>query len=157
MTIKMEALAHRLREVVLTGTWIANTNYKDQLENLDWKIAATEVDSLNTIAVLAQHVHYYINGIKNVFDGGALEIRDKYSFDFAELRSQNQWELFLTRFWNDTDQLARRIEQFPDEKLNEPFVEDKYGTYHRNIDGLIEHCYYHLGQIVLVKKIIDTK
>ena len=157
MTKKTEALAHRLREVVLTGTWIANTNYKDQLENVAWKLVVTKVGSLNTIAVLAQHVHYYINGIKNVFEGGGLEIRDKYSFDFAELRSQNEWELFLTKFWNDTEQLARRIEQFPDEKLNDSFVEDKYGTYQRNIDGLIEHCYYHLGQIVLVKKIIATK
>lgn len=36
---KTEQLVLRLREVFLNGTWIANTNYKDQLENLDWKIA----------------------------------------------------------------------------------------------------------------------
>lgn len=31
-------IADRFRETILNGTWIANTNYKHQLENLDWKI-----------------------------------------------------------------------------------------------------------------------
>lgn len=43
------------------------------------------------------------------------------------------------------------------EKLNLPFVNEKYGTYLRNIDGLIEHSYYHLGQITLIKKLIKLK
>jgi len=42
----------------------------------------------------------------------------------------------------------------PDKKLNEIFVNEKYGTYLRNIEAVIEHSYYHLGQIVLIKKLI---
>ncbi|MEZ4928571.1 MAG: hypothetical protein R2777_00960 [Chitinophagales bacterium] len=79
---KSEQLANRLREVILNGTWIANTNFKKQLESLDWKIATKKFQSLNTISVLAQHIHYYIDGIKNVFINRKLEISDKYSFDF---------------------------------------------------------------------------
>ena len=60
-------LANRFREVILNGTWIANTNFKKELENLDWKTATTQFQNLNTISVLAQHIHYYIEGIKNVF------------------------------------------------------------------------------------------
>lgn len=151
---KTEQLAKRFREVILNGTWIANTNFKEQLENLDWEIAISEIESLNTISILAQHIHYYINGIKNVFNGGNLEIRDKYSFDFPAINSDYEWKVFLTKFWNDTENLAELIEQLPDEKLNQSFVDDKYGTYQRNIDGLIEHSYYHLGQILLIKKMI---
>jgi hypothetical protein len=147
-------LANRLEEVVLNGTWIANTNYKDQLENLDWEIATTKKISLNTISMLAQHVHYYINGIKNVLEGGCLEISDQFSFDFRPIESQNQWNLFLTKFWNDTENLTDLIKEIPKEKLNQDFVDKKYGTYKRNINGMIEHCYYHLGQIVLIKKIV---
>lgn len=151
------ALANRFREIILNGTWVANTNYKDQLENLDWKIAVSKIDSLNTIALLAQHVHYFVNGIKNVFNGGNLEIRDKHSFDFPEIRSKNEWKYFLSKFWEDSEHLAKLIAQLPEEKLNQEFVDVKYGTYKRNIDGLIEHSYYHLGQIVLIKKIIVAK
>ncbi|MDB9961155.1 DUF1572 family protein [Oceanihabitans sp.] len=154
---KTHILASRLKEIVLNGTWVANTNFKDQLESLDWKIATTKFQSLNSISNLAQHVHYYINGVKNVFEGGSLEIRDKYSFDFTEIKSQKDWKGFLIIFWKDAENLAELIEQLPDDKLNQSFVEDKYGTYQRNIDGIIEHSYYHLGQIVLIKKIILKK
>lgn len=147
-------LANRLREVILNGTWIANTNFKHQLENLDWQIACKPIENLNTIALLAQHIHYYISGILNVFESGTLEIRDKYSFDFPPLQSQNEWNAFLEKFWMDTEKLAVQIETLSDENLNLDFVDEKYGNYFRNIDAMIEHSYYHLGQIVLVKKML---
>ncbi len=149
-------IAKRFREVILNGTWIANTNYKDQLEDLGWEKATTHIKSINTIAVLAQHIHYYIQGINNVFRGGTLDIKDTYSFDFPEITSQNEWESFLSKFWNDSEAFASLIEQMPDEKLQQVFVDVKYGTYQRNIDAMIEHSYYHLGQIVMIKKIISA-
>jgi hypothetical protein len=147
-------LAKRFREVILDGIWVANTNYKDQLTGTGWEMATTSFNSLNTIAILAQHIHYYINGIKNVFEGGNLEIKDKYSFDFTPIQSKAGWEDFLSRFWKDAEAFASLIEQMPEEKLSEVFVDEKYGTVQRNIDGMIEHSYYHLGQIVLLKKIL---
>jgi hypothetical protein len=134
--------ANRFREVILNGTWIASTNYKDQLGNLSYEIATTQINSLNTIAILAQHIHYYINGINVVFNRGKLDIKDSYSFDFEPILSQDQWESFLNRFWNDAEEFAAYVE---------------YGTYLRNIDGMIEHSYYHLGQIVLLKKLIACR
>ena len=150
-------LANRFREVILNGTWIANTNFKDQLEKLDYRIAIAKFQNLNTISDLAQHIHYYIKGVKNVLLGGNLEISDQYSFDFPPIESQQQWENFLENFWKDSEEFSTLIETLPQEKLNEDFVEKKYGTYLRNLDGMIEHCYYHLGQIVLIKKIINQK
>lgn len=149
-------LANRLREVTLNGTWIANTNFKKELENLHWKTATAKCQDVNTISLLAQHIHYYINGVKNVFLGGNLDIKDQYSFDFPPMESQAQWEAFLARFWKDSEELAQLIEKLPEEKLQEHFVDEKYGSYQRNIDGMIEHSYYHLGQIVLLKKIVTT-
>jgi len=149
-------LANRFREILLDGTWVANTNYKAQLTDLGWEIATTEFNSLNTIAALAQHVHYYIAGLKNVFKGGTLDVKDKYSFDFKPIHSQDEWDAFLIKLWNDAEEFASLIELMPNEKLKEVFVNEKYGTYQRNIDGIIEHSYYHLGQIVLIKKILTT-
>ncbi len=149
-------IANRFREVILNGTWIANTNFKDQLVNLDWQIAIKKVDSLNTIADLAQHIHYYISGIQNVFNGGSLDIKDQFSFNFPPIASQEQWNLFLNRFWNDAEEFARKVEVMSDEKLNSVFVDEKYGTFKRNIEAMIEHSYYHLGQIVLIKKMLTN-
>lgn len=147
-------IANRFREIILNGTWVANTNYKDQLANLDWKTAVTPIQDLNTIAVLAQHIHYYINGINIVFKGGPLDIKDKFSFDFLPIQSQEEWETFLNKFWNDAEEFASLTEQMPDEKLDQGFVDEKYGSFRRNIDAMIEHSYYHLGQIVLIKKLL---
>lgn len=149
-------LANRLREVILNGTWIANTNYKQELENLDWEIATAKVQEINTVSILAQHIHYYIKGINNVFINGKLEIRDKYSFNFPEIQSKYEWKQFLNTFWVDTERLAVFIEQLSEEQLSQDFVNKKYGTYLRNINGMIEHCYYHLGQIILIKKMLTT-
>jgi hypothetical protein len=150
-------IATRFREITLNGTWIANTNYKLQLENLDWEVARTKIPSLNTIEILVQHVHYYINGIKNVFKGGSLDIRDKYSFDFPPMQSPEEWAGFLNKFYQDAEEFAALVEQMPEEKLEEVFVKAEYGTYRRNIDGMIEHAYYHLGQIVLIRKLIENE
>ncbi len=147
-------IANRFREIILNGTWVANTNYKDQLENLDWKIAVAPLQNVNSIALLAQHIHYYIDGMNSVFKGGTLDIKDKFSFDFPPISSQEDWEKFLNRFWNDTEKFASFAEQMSDEKLDQFFADEKYGTYRRNIDAMIEHSYYHLGQIVLIKKLV---
>ena len=147
-------LAKRFREVILNGTWIANTNFKHQLSDVSWEVATTKVDSLNTIAILAQHIHYYIKGVKNVLRGGSLDIKDKYSFDFPPVQSQDDWEKFLTLFWADAEEFASLIEQLPEERLKDAFVDEKYGTFQRNIDGMVEHSYYHLGQIVLLRKML---
>ncbi len=147
-------LAKRFREVTLNGTWIANTNFRDQLTGTGWELATAKTGSANTIAALAQHIHYYIKGVKNVLEGGTLDIRDQFSFDFPPVESQKQWDDFLALFWNDAKAFAALVEQLPEEKLQEAFVNEKYGTYLRNIDGMIEHAYYHLGQITLIKKLL---
>lgn len=152
---KTTQLAQRFREVILNGTWVANTNYKHQLSDLDWKTANTHLATLNSIAALAQHIHYYIAGVNQALQGGSLDIRDQYSFDFPLIVSQQEWETFLEKLWADAETFASLVEALPDERLEDYFVSEKYGTYQRNIDGMMEHCYYHLGQIVLIRKLLS--
>jgi len=147
-------LANRFREVILNGKWVANTNFKEQVSNVTLDDATKKIGSLNTIALLTFHIHYYVAGVLKVLEGGFLEISDKFSFDIKPNLSEDDWELLKSNLWNDAERFARLVEQIPDSKLNDVFVDAKYGTYLRNIDGMIEHCYYHLGQIVLIKKLL---
>lgn len=150
---KPSQLAAQFRELY-NGKWIAGTNFKQQLADLTWKQAITRVDSLNTLAQLAYHVNYYVEGSLNVLKGGALDICDQYSFDLPPIESQNQWDHLLTRMWQVADEFAGALESMPPAKLEEVFVDEKYGNYDRNMHAIIEHCYYHLGQMVLVKKLL---
>lgn len=149
-------LTKRFREVILDGFWIANTNFKDQLSDVTWEQAKEKVGSLNTIAMLTFHIDYYIAGIVNVLEGGELEIKDQFSFDLPPIESPEQWEALLNKLWADAEKFVALLEQMPGSKLDEVFVDEKYGTYQRNIDGMIEHAYYHLGQITLIKKLLKN-
>ena len=142
-------LANRFREVFLNGTWIANTNYKDQLSGLNWKQAITKIGSLNSILALTYHINYYVAGVLQVFEGRNLDIRDKYSFDFPDVKSEEEWNVLLNDLLSNAEKFASHIELMPNEKLENNFVDKKYGSYRRNIEGMIEHSYYHLGQISL--------
>lgn len=148
-------LANRLDEVLLNGLWIANTNYKLEIESVTWQQATQKIGTLNTIASLTFHVNYYLAGLLNVFKGGELEIRDKYSFDIPAIQSESDWKTLMNEFLLNSEELVNEVANIPDSKLDEPFVDEKYGTYLRNIEGVIEHSYYHLGQISLIKKMIS--
>lgn len=151
---KAEALANRLQEVLLNGYWIANTNYKDQLLNISWQEAVHQIESLNTIAALTYHINYYLEGILSVFNGNPLSIKDQYSFDLPPLHSVSDWDNLVERFLLNATNFVEQVAQMPDEKLGEVFKNEKYGTYLRNIEAVIEHSYYHLGQVVLIRKLI---
>lgn len=149
-------VANRFREVLLNGEWVVNTNFKAQLSDLTWEQATHKIGNLNTIALLTFHVHYYIGGVLNVLEGGTLDIKDKYSFDLQPIQSQEEWDALRNRLLRDSERYADLVEQMPEEKLHEVFVDEKYGTYLRNLDVMIEHCYYHLGQIVMLKKLLPA-
>ena len=148
-----EQIAKHLREVYFGGNWCL-VNLKETVKDLTWQQAITQVYSLNTIATLVYHMGYYINAISKVLEGKPLEAKDKYSFDFPPIKSQQDWEKMLDKTWADVEHFASLIEQFPESKLWEDFADKKYGSYYRNLHGIIEHIHYHLGQIILIKKIL---
>lgn len=151
------AIASRLREVLLNGRWIANTNYKEQVQSVNWQQATQKVSSLNTIAALTYHINYYLAGLLNAFENGRLEISDKYSFDLPPITSEVGWTQLVTDFLHNAEEFADKVEEMDDQLFDQPFIDEKYGTLLRNIEGVIEHSYYHLGQISLIRKMISEK
>lgn len=149
-------IAKHLRQVYFGGNWTAS-NLKDQLKDVTWQQATTHVYDLNTIAVLVYHLNYYIHEDIKVLQGQPLRAKDEYSFSHPPIESQKDWDAFLETVWQDGETFAQLIEKLPHEQLWEDFVDPKYYNYYRNLQGIVEHVHYHLGQIVLVKKIIQQQ
>ncbi|MBS1918681.1 MAG: DinB family protein [Bacteroidetes bacterium] len=147
-------LASRIQEVFLSGHWIANTNYKELLQNVSLQQATQKMDQVNSIAALVYHINYYLEGLLYAMENGKLEIHDKYSFNLPRLETESGWNKLVSGFLNNAEKFAAKIEQMDDSIFDKPFVDEKYGTYLRNIEGVIEHSYYHLGQIALLKKLV---
>jgi hypothetical protein len=149
-----QQIAKNLRDVYFGGNWTA-VNLKDTLKDINWQQAVTKVYDLNTIATIVFHSNYYIGVALRVLHGGPLEGKDEESFKLPPINSQDDWENLLNRIWTEVEGFAKQIEQLPESKLGEVFGDEKYGSYFRNLEGIVEHTHYHLGQIVLIKKIIQ--
>jgi hypothetical protein len=147
-------LAKNIEDFHFGGNW-TDVNLRASLEGLDWQDVQKKIGSLHTIAELVYHIHYFIAVAKRVLEGRPLEGKDAESFDVPVFRSQQDWDLFLDQVWVDGREFARLIRQLPDDRLNDYFTDQKYGTYQRNLFGILEHSHYHLGQIVLLKKLIQ--
>ncbi|HSY76239.1 MAG TPA: DinB family protein [Bacteroidia bacterium] len=149
-------IAKQFRAVYTGSNW-TGVNLKDTLEGITWQQATTKVHDFNTIALLVFHMNYYVGLALKVLQGEPLDGHDKYSFDMPPVESQEDWEKLLNKLRADAETFAGLVERLPDTKLEEIFWAEKYGTYYRNITGIVEHNHYHLGQIVLIKKMILQK
>jgi hypothetical protein len=149
-------LARHFREVHFGGN-TTGANLKANLDGVTWQQATTQVGSLNTLLALTYHIHYYVQAVIPVFEGGPLDAHDKYSYDHPAVESEQDWKSLLEKCWKDAERLAKLIEQLPEEKLWETFVLEKYGTWYRNIQGLIEHSYYHTGQVAIIAKMVRAE
>lgn len=146
-------IAKHFREVFFGGNW-TSVNLKETLKDITWQQATTQVHSLNTIAALVFHINYYVSAVLKVLQAEALDAHDKFSFNLPPIQSGQDWEKLLDKVFTEAEQFANLIEQLPEHKLWEDFTDKKYGNYYRNLHGIIEHSHYHLGQIVLIKKIL---
>lgn len=152
-----QQLSNRFKEVFLDGTWVANTNYQLTLAGISLEQATTIIADLNSIWLLTCHINYYVAGVLQVFNGGTLDIRDKYSFDFEPPTTETQWQNMISDLMQNAEAFAKHVENMSEEQLQSAFVKEDYGNYQRNIDGMIEHAYYHLGQILLIKKMVNNR
>jgi hypothetical protein len=151
-----QEIATALRAVYFGKNWTA-VNLKDQLADVTWEEAITKIHDCNTIATLVHHMTYYVRGVKQVLDGGPLEIKDKFSFNHPKIASEEDWQAMLQLVWADVEVFAEAIERLPEETLWEEFANLNYGHYYRNLQGIVEHAHYHLGQIVLLKKMMRAR
>ena len=150
-----EQIAKHFREVFVGGNW-TSVDLKNSLADISWTEATTPVHSLNTIAALVFHMNYFVSVAMKVLQGGPLVGSDKVSFDLVPIRSQEDWENLVNKTLREGEQFASLVELLPEKKLWETFADEKYGNYYYNIHGIIEHTYYHLGQIVLIRKLLKS-
>ena len=148
-------IAKHFRDVHFGGNW-TTSNLKDNLADVTWEQAATQINSFNTIATLVYHTNYYVDAVMKVLQGEPLNAKDVYSFDHPPIVCKEDWEKLLAKTFTDAENFALLVEQLPESKLAETFTDEKYGTYYRNLHGIIEHLHYHLGQIVLIKKMVQA-
>ena len=150
------SLINRLKEVLTEGTWVTGTNLLTVIRQTQWPQANQSVKGLNSIAQLTFHLTYYMIGVNDVLSGQPLTIRDQFSFDMPPLQSEADWVNLVDNFEKNALFLIDQVSRLSSKELDKDFADKKYGTIRRNINVLIEHSYYHLGQMVLIQKMIKS-
>lgn len=146
-------IAQHFRTVHTGNNWTA-VNLKDTLADVTLREATTPVGSLNTIARLVFHINYYVSAVLQVLRGAALNASDKLSFDLPPLVTEAEWRQLVAKTLEDAEAFATEVEKFPASRLEAMFENPDYGNYYRNFHGIVEHTHYHLGQIVVIKKLL---
>ena len=146
-------LAKQFRDF-LSGNNYTGINLQQALEGVTFEEAQTRVFGLNSIAMLVFHINYYVAAVLKVAQGGPLDAHDKLSYDMPPLDAEQDWHALCAKIFRETSALAGLIEQMTDEQVMGDFTVAKYGTWVRNLTGLLEHSYYHTGQISIVKKLL---
>lgn len=149
-------IAEHIKQIYTGGNW-TSVNLQETLKGINWEMATQKVDSFHSIAELVYHMNYFVNVVLRVLQGMPLEGNDAVSFDCPPVTSQQDWEAFQKKVFTEVKTFAHLVAALPEQRLWEDIGDKKYGSYYRNLHGIVEHCHYHLGQIVLIKKIIQQR
>jgi uncharacterized damage-inducible protein DinB len=112
--------------------------------------------SQNTIASLLHHLYYWNGIMMQRIKGINPSVPDSNGFDVDELKNENDWNGLKEKAHQSFLQLADAVKNFPEEKLFETSPTGK-SSYYKNFQGIVEHAHYHLGQIVILKKLIKQQ
>ena len=111
--------------------------------------------SPNTIASLLHHLSYWNGIIMQRMQGNNPSIPETNGFDVPELKNENDWNELKEKAHQSFIQLAQAVKNFPEEKLDKTYAEGK-SSFYKNLQGIVEHAHYHLGQIVIIKNLLKA-
>ncbi len=150
-----QVIASHVMEAYFGNSW-SDVCVRDIVKDIQYDEAITiSAASPNTIAALLYHIMFYNKAICQRLRGEEPQIGEANGFDLPPLKSESDWKQLVSDAMEAAEKLADAIRNFPQEKLFDEKPEGK-GTYYKKFHGVIEHNYYHLGQIMILKKLIRS-
>jgi uncharacterized damage-inducible protein DinB len=148
-----DLISVHIKEVYEGNNW-TGVNISDIIKDINWQQAQQKTaGSSNTIASLLHHLYYWNGILMQRINGVDPSIPDINGFDVDELKNETDWNALRERARQSFQQLADAVKNFPEEKLSETYAVGK-SSYYKNLQGIVEHAHYHLGQMVILKKLL---
>lgn len=126
----------------------------ETLHQLSFEQAQTQTSvSKNTASALAHHIAFWNEIIIMRLSGSYPKIPEANGFDVSLLRSDEDWQQLLSRLKKSFVDLADKIRSIPEAEYDQKIGGGK-STIGKNIFGIIEHDYYHAGQVAMIAKAV---
>jgi len=108
----------------------------------------------HSIWEIVQHVATWLDIVRERVGGQHRDIPDTEDWSAVADESPAAWARMLARVAQATEDLARAIEQFPDDALDPrlPGAAATTSTAYATLHGSVQHILYHAGQVALLKK-----
>jgi uncharacterized damage-inducible protein DinB len=150
-----ELIATHILEAYEGNNW-TDVSIADTLNNVRWQEAQCKTaGSLNTIASLLHHLCFWNGILLQRLSESDPAIPEINGFDVKELKNEDDWFRLKEETRDSFVKLADAAKNFPEEKLSEFYAEGK-SSHYKNLAGIVEHAYYHLGQIMILKKLVKN-
>lgn len=149
-------IAQHLIDVHEGNNW-TDVSLADVLKDVTLQEATTlTAASPNTIASLLQHITYWNRVMVQRIAGNEVIIDEHNGFKLPLLQTEDDWLKLKIDNNLSSHELAAAMVHFEDAKLEEPLVKGGSSAY-KNLQGAVEHVHYHLGQMMILKKLIKAK
>jgi uncharacterized damage-inducible protein DinB len=146
----MERFQKLFRDHYDGDPWI-EINLRGTLDGVSAKAAAKNIGSLNSIWQIVNHVIHWRETLLKRMKGQSAPTPANNFFEPVTDISEQAWTETLNRLQSSQEALleylAANEEADPDEKP----PGQQYNRYEL-IEGMLQHDVYHLGQVVLIKK-----
>lgn len=146
-------IAQHLLDVYTGGNW-TEVSVADALAGLSYTQASTvTAASPNSIAAIVHHLAYWNKVMISRIGGENPIVPEANGFDVGSLGNDVEWKKLIREMLVSASELAVATRDVPEETLELPIVAGGSSTY-KNLQGSVEHVHYHLGQIVVIKKLL---
>lgn len=139
--------------------WHGGPTLMGSLRGVDHNQAAWKpAPDRHSIWELALHIAYWKYSVCRYMDRKTPKGFERSPANWPEIGepSAEQWKEDKKLIRRHHEALVEVVGQFPDDRLNEPIVEDKEWTFSQLITGIAAHDTYHIGQIQLMKRLYKS-
>jgi uncharacterized damage-inducible protein DinB len=149
-----ERISSLIKAIYNGHPWL-DVNFTDNLSKLTCQLAGRKAHPrLNSIWEIVEHlVSWRMNVLKRV-QGDVIKTPDNNYFAPVTEQSEEAWMATMARFQESQDAWIKFLAQSGDDILEKIYPVD-HKTYYEHIHGIIQHDAYHLGQIVLLTKMLQ--
>ena len=148
-------VAQHIREI-LKGNW-SDIFLTDVLQDVTLEEANFIPPSKNSIAMLANHLKFYNDIVILRLQNDTRPVNyETNGFDVPLLDNEKSWQHLKEDTFLSFIKLATEVEAMPEEKLFE-LTPSGSATFYKTLHGLVEHAHYHMGQMMIIKKLIRSK
>ncbi len=153
---EIERIHDRLRRIVEGDCWHGPA-LREILQDVSAPEAhARPIPGAHTIWELVLHIGAWAGAVRMRLGGERAELSDGENFPTVTDASQEAWEAARSGMEKKHRLLAATVAGLDESRLDEPLLEGMTTLYNQ-LHGLIEHSIYHAGQLMLLKRALESR